>query len=372
MGVCYAICMAQPLDTDRIEANWDNILAYCCAQYEIDYLQRSTDTTANGDVIDKLKGVSLGNSGFNMTYVRNANQSIQNESVIKGFVHYFDSLARVSQKIQSWDALFIEYNVNQYSSKQKAEELREKLKSTYTYRPAAKEKSYEMGLWDDMSLVEIILIVLVVLLLVAVTVAFAKISSDRTNLDYIRSRVRNLEENAYSSSNKASNKEYSRKSSSDASSTLADLTSRVSRLESVVTSMKAKSVSEKSEVNNETVKEDSDSGTKEVKRNPETSKQSFFSVYLKNFNEGIMKECVVDEAQYELLLQDKQSSTGEFMFIGNIEAALATKDATFDYVCDLENWSMSSKSCETTENGKAEKMSDGKWRVVRKGKVKFS
>lgn len=369
MGVCYAICIAQPLDTARIEANWDNILAYCCAQYEIDYLLRSTDTTANGDVIAKLKGVSLGNSGFNMTYVRNANQSIQNGSVIKGFEHYFDSLASVSQKIQSWDALF---NVNQYSSKQKAEELRKILKSTYADRPAAKEKSYEMGLWDDISLVEIILIVLVVLLLVAVTVALAKISSDRTNLAHIKSRVHNLEENAYSSSNKASNKEYSRRSSSDASSMIQDLTLRVSRLESVVTSMKAKSVSEKSEVNNETVKEDYDSGTKEVKRNQETSKQSFFSVYLKNFNEGIMKECVVDEAQYELLLQDKQSSTGEFMFIGNIEAALATKDATFDYVCDLENWSMSSKSCETTENGKAEKMSDGKWRVVRKGKVKFS
>lgn len=371
MGVCYAICMAQPLDTARIEANWDNIIAYCCAQYEIDYL-RSTNPTTNGDVIAKLKGVSLGNSGLNMTYVRNANQSIQNGSVINGFEHYFDSLASVSKKIQSWDALFIEVNVNQYSSKQKAEELRENLKTTYTYRPAIKEKSYEMSLLDEISLVEIILIVLVVLLLVAVTVAFAKISSDRTNLDYIRSRVRNLEENAYSSSNKASNKEYSRKSSSDASSTLADLTSRVSRLESVVASMKAKSVSEKSDDNKEAVKEDTDSRSKEAMRNQETSKQSFFSVYLKNFNEGIMKECVVDEAQYELLLQDKQSSTGEFMFVGNIEAALATKDATFDYVCDLENWSLSAKSCRTTENGKAEKMSDGKWRVVRKGKVKFS
>jgi hypothetical protein len=85
-----------------------------------------------------------------------------------------------------------------------------------------------------------------------------------------------------------------------------------------------------------------------------------------------MKECSKTDAQYELGLIDAHATTGEYIFIGDINSALATKDATFEDICELLNWSMSSKSCTTIEAGKAEKVIDGKWKVIKKAKVKFS
>lgn len=372
-GLCCAICMAQPLDTARIESEWNKITAYCCAQYEIAHLSSTKDAAnANSMYISRLRSVTVDNT-FVMEYVRNINKEINKIAGIKEIEQYFDSLDNVSNKIQSWSALF-PTQIKNISGAGKDAELKGKLSDLYSKKDVNKPESPREGssldevFSFDMSIIEIILLSIVGILLLCIIVLRVRLFSLRQEMDALKGRINTLEGNSYTIS-KHSYKEKSH-SSSDASA-LKDLSMRLEKLESVVLTLISKDTPAKPASIQEPLKEVK-TEREESRKEDNIQERIGIFIYLKNFNAGILKECVTNEAQYELILADKQAIAGEFSFVGDVNAAIATKDATFEDVCDLENWSTSAKSCTTSEKGKAEKMSDGKWRVVRKGKVKFS
>ena len=96
-------------------------------------------------------------------------------------------------------------------------------------------------------------------------------------------------------------------------------------------------------------------------------------VYLKNFKEGKLR--VVDnqsDAQYRIVLTKNQNEA-EIDFIGNMESAIATPDATFGDICDIIHQSDSNfKQCVLSKKPQVQKQEDGRWKVISKGEVMFS
>lgn len=91
-------------------------------------------------------------------------------------------------------------------------------------------------------------------------------------------------------------------------------------------------------------------------------------IYLKNFKEGILSECRESEAQFcSTNINDSQIS---FNFCGDMAAAIATKDATFDDVCELIGWQSNVRSLYPIADGTARKYSEGKWKVEKQAQIK--
>ena len=386
MVLCYTLGMAQNLDQNKLSSDWARAVTYCCAQYEVQYFKFLDPEQKNSfteNILKDLSLVKLDATNLGMQYIngRLKERKCLEDAGVKYIYTYFDSISTLPINERKFDVLFPIIKLDKLSFETFAGELRSVVRDAYTQAPNT-SKSTESSLNWDVSLVEIVLMVLALSLLIIVIVLIVKISSIQSDVDCLRNSLKSaktdidihmLKHNKGNISGATSVK--SKDKGLDA------LSLRVSYVESAMKQLSSRlDANTKKEVKSATNTEPSSSrseiSTKEAPsiapNEPTSPAKSGVSIYLKNFNAGTMKECPASDTQYELILPDAQSLSGEFTFVGDINSALATKDATFEDVCDLEKWSMSSKSCDTVEKGKAEKVSDGKWKVIKKAKVKFS
>lgn len=387
MVLCYTFGMAQNLDRAQFEKDWRHLSAYCCAQYEIQYLNFINGQLPKPDsrienTVRELQTVSLENVGVGFPVVKSYldKRSISDDSKVALIYSYYDSISNLPNASQTLDALFIRFDAQELSLDSLKTSLTDKIVAAYAQNSQTLSES-DNSLFSKLSVMDISLIVCNIILLIFLIIVFVKMGSLHDDISVLQERFSELKADFRKKNNPTITSETSSNKKE-----IVDLSNRISRVESVVLSLNSKmsEASSPSKPDNThvardvktTPKSDFDEPSQpkrdEEPKSAETSLKKGVPLYLKNFNAGTMKECPATDAQYELILPDAQSLSGEFIFVGDINSALATKDATFDDVCDLENWSMSSKSCDTVEKGKAEKVSDGKWKVIKKAKVKFS
>jgi hypothetical protein len=70
-------------------------------------------------------------------------------------------------------------------------------------------------------------------------------------------------------------------------------------------------------------------------------------------------------------LFDINGDTAKFEFCGNEQDAIANKNATFDTVCEDSNYVANATHIENLEPGEVRRQPDGKWKVIKKAKIKF-
>lgn len=387
MVLCYTLGMAQNLDRARFEKDWRHLSAYCCAQYEIQYLNFINGQLPKPDsrienTVRELQTVSLENVGAGFTEVKSFHDkiSILNNSDAVLIYSYYDSISNLPNSSKTLDALFIRLSDQELSLDSLKTSLTDRIVAVYAQKSQASLES-DGSLFTKLSIMDISFIVCNIILLILLIIVLVKMGSLNDNITDLRKSISDLKDDIHRKNNPTL-----ASGSSNNKKEIVDLVNRITRVESAILSLNSKmsEASSPSKPDNThvardvktTPKSDFDEPSQpkrdEEPKSAETSLKKGVPLYLKNFNAGTMKECTANDAQYELILPDAQSLSGEFTFVGDINSALATKDATFEDVCDLENWSMSSKSCDTVEKGKAEKVSDGKWKVIKKAKVKFS
>lgn len=376
MALCCTLSMAQSIDRKRVHSDWNKLVVFCCASYEIHYLEDIESERNNEqvqDILNELNSIVNDSTQLEMSVIWNiiskpnlfVGNTIGNR--MSAIYNHFDTINSSLPRKDDFELLFPK-RVSDISFEPFALKLRSEVASKY-------EQSVQNQnvVFSKFSLFEIIGMVFILIFTIISIVLIRKIC-------LLNSKVSNLDRKILQVENRVN----SAKNTPNTLSKLTDITSlanKIDRIERAILDInnriallpkETKTVHQPK--SNETtkfvegnVKEDSDQETKVV-----ASVKSSISLFLKNFNNGIMKECSKTDAQYELGLIDAHATTGEYIFIGDINSALATKDATFEDICELLNWSMSSKSCTTIEAGKAEKVIDGKWKVIKKAKVKFS
>ncbi|MGN0187829.1 MAG: hypothetical protein ACI392_08830 [Paludibacteraceae bacterium] len=352
--------MAQSIDYEKVYAEWNQLVSYCCAKYEIQYFELvdpNHDRDPMRNAANDLKLVNLKSQSMRLSYIDSTltSKKISEDSVVKYIYHYFDSIAKLPQEQRDFEVLFPMIKFNDISFEEFANRLRKDISPIYAYSPEPQKiEKQEMSL--DFSVFEISIMILMLIFAIVIIIMVVRLASLSSEVSSLHNRIHYLESDVH---NIKLSKVEIPTSTLSKSKEIVNLSERIARLESVILDLNTKVATAPPK---ETKKEEK--GTEPVK--------TAFSIFLKNFNAGAMKECSASEAQYKLVLADAQSTSGEFSFAGDINSALATKDATFEDVCDLENWNMSSKSCSTIEKGKAEKIAEGKWKVVKKAKIKFS
>ena len=359
-GLCCALCMAQTLDTAKIKSEWPSIVAVCCAQQEVDFLSSCPQDDKLSAGIQKLNNGLNDPKKLHWGYIKNVNKDIQSQK-IKTIELYYDTLNNVPDtvKIKSWEKLFPAETIDEkYNTKTTSEKLKKQLEDQYAQK-SKKNESPIQETSSSLSTIDIVLLVIVLFLLSAIVYGLIRIYLEKEEIEKIKEQLEGLRE--YSKTNISVSYDQS----------ITEKLTKIygSRLDLLEKRMDSLKIIEVSNTQTSAPKVQSNERQPLANREPVNPVNNSILVYLKNFNEGVMKECSQKEAQYALTLSNTQATSGEFEFIGNIDSALATKDATFDYVCELENWSMSAT---TIGKGKVDKISEGKWRVTQKGKVKFS
>lgn len=376
MALCCTLSMAQSIDRKRVRSDWNKLVVYCYAKYEIEYLKSIVLEDQNDqvrEIISALDSISSVPHQSKLSVIWDITSKLDGSSENKNYFfnsktyHYFDSIASLTPRKDDFELLFPK-TFSDVSFDDFALKLRSEVVSKYEH-----SVQNQNVVFSKFSLFEIIGMVFILVFTIINIVLIKKIC-------LLNSKVSNLDRKILQVENRVN----SAKNTSNTLSKLTDISSlanKIDRIERAILDInnriallpkETKTVHQPNP--NETTKfvegyakEDSAHETKLV-----ASVKSGISIFLKNFNKGIMKECSKTDAQYELGLIDAHATTGEYIFIGDINSALATKDATFEDICELLNWSMSSKSCTTIEAGKAEKVIDGKWKVIKKAKVKFS
>lgn len=93
------------------------------------------------------------------------------------------------------------------------------------------------------------------------------------------------------------------------------------------------------------------------------------TIYVKNFKKGVLKKCSKEEAQF-CLIETRQGLLG-FEFCGNIEYAIANRDATFDGVCNLHGNPINATKIVNENRGTVKSVASDRWQVVEMASVKF-
>ena len=366
LGMCCAVSMAQPLDSAKIVSDWNRLTAYCCAQYELDYLNSIPDSTKYNDARKELSRYTfIASKKFSHNYVSDSisKKYFLDNKEVQDIASHFAALDTVPDKFKYWDSLFCQFNINDYSSKAKSDELRALLTKEYQFI-AHESDSGSMAL----SKMELIIIAGLGVLLLLVLYLLFRISSCRKEIETLHVRVRDISSSLSSHRSSVSVEKGDK-------AAIEKLQNKIASLESQLHAINEKMHGTREEENRRQVNSQTSGANfgNGYRQSPlGTSVPTSASIYLKSFNAGIMRECNAADAQYRLTPLNSESTRGEFVFVGDAASAIATKDATFEDICDLENWSMSAKSCTTIEKGQAEKVSDGKWKVSHKGRVKFS
>lgn len=92
-------------------------------------------------------------------------------------------------------------------------------------------------------------------------------------------------------------------------------------------------------------------------------------LYAKQFDKGELKICNKSDAFYKL--QIVSDDEAKFEFCGDLSRAMNNFNAVFDDVIDHSRSSSSATKCNTVEKGEAKRISDSKWKVVKKAKIEF-
>lgn len=92
-------------------------------------------------------------------------------------------------------------------------------------------------------------------------------------------------------------------------------------------------------------------------------------LYAKQFDKGELKICNISDAFYKL--QMVSDDEAKFEFCGDLSRAMNNFNAVFDDVIDHSRSSSSATKCNTVEKGEAKRISDSKWKVVKKAKIEF-
>lgn len=372
MALCCTLSMAQSIDSRRVRSDWNKLVVFCCANYEIHYLEIIESERNNEQVqkiLSELDSIVNNSTQLEMSEIGDiiskpdlfVEDTIGNR--MSSIYTYFDTINSSLPRKYNFELLFPK-RVSDISFEPFALKLRSEVISKYG-QSVQDPNIVLLTFFIGMVFILIFTIISIVLIR-----KICLLNSKVSNLDRKILQVENRVNSAKNTPNTLSKQ-------TDISS-LANKIDRIERAILDINNRIALLLKETKTVHqpnpNETTKfvegyakVDSAHETKLV-----ASVKSGISIFLKNFNKGIMKECSKTDAQYELGLIDAHATTGEYIFIGDINSALATKDATFEDICELLNWSMASKSCTTIEAGKAEKVIDGKWKVIKKAKVKFS
>lgn len=104
------------------------------------------------------------------------------------------------------------------------------------------------------------------------------------------------------------------------------------------------------------------------KDQPEVEEKSN-TIYVKNFKKGVLKKCSKEEAQFCLI--ETQQELLAFEFCGNIEYAMANRDATFDGVCNLHGNPNKAIKIVNENRGTVKSVASDRWQVVEMATVKF-
>lgn len=392
MVLCYTLSMAQSIDYQKVNAEWSQLVSYCRAKYEIQYFELIDPNHGRSQMVNAttaLRQVNLKSQSFDLLYIQSTLKSkkLDENPVVTYIYHYFDSIAKIPQGQRNFEDLFPVIPSTDIFFFEFAIRLKNDVASIYAYR-SEPQKTEKQKMSFDFSVFEISIMILMLIFAIVIIILLVRLSSLSSKVSSLHKRIHFLEGDVH---NIKPSKVEIPSSTPSKSKEIVNLSERIARLESVVWDLNAKVATAPSK---EVKKEEKYSPIEKPKSTVESSivevpqegpqkeapiqetvtepVKTGVSIFLKNFNAGAMKECSAPDAQYELVLPDAQSTVGEFSFVGDINSALATKDATFEDVCDLENWSMSSKSCSTVERGKAEKIAEGKWKVSKKAKVKFA
>lgn len=92
-------------------------------------------------------------------------------------------------------------------------------------------------------------------------------------------------------------------------------------------------------------------------------------LYATQFDKGELKICNISDAFYKL--QMVSDDEAKFEFCGDLSRAMNNFNAVFDDVIDHSGSSSSATKCNTVEKGEAKRISDSKWKVVKKAKIEF-
>ncbi|MBO5988283.1 MAG: hypothetical protein J6Q03_02225 [Paludibacteraceae bacterium] len=92
-------------------------------------------------------------------------------------------------------------------------------------------------------------------------------------------------------------------------------------------------------------------------------------LYAKQFDKGELKICDKSDAFYKL--QIVSDDEAKFEFCGDLSRAMNNFNAVFDDVIDYSGSSSTATKCNMVEKGEAKRISDSKWKVTKKAKIKF-
>ncbi len=92
-------------------------------------------------------------------------------------------------------------------------------------------------------------------------------------------------------------------------------------------------------------------------------------LYAKQFDKGELKICNKSDAFYKL--QIVSDDEAKFEFCGDLSRAMNNFNAVFDDVIDYSGSSSTATKCNMVEKGEAKRISDSKWKVVKKAKIEF-
>lgn len=369
MGLCCTLCMAQSFDSEWLKQKWYHLSTYCRAQYEIaclDSIQHQLKDKAKEkedieNTLRALRSVTLKNYNKTLLDISNclSTHDLTKKNPATGSIyHYYASIAHNNPQD-------IEVLVDPKVNYPQVDSLRRTLMSdiaTFYAQDYQSNAPQEAEFPFSLSPVEMVCMACVLVLLILLIVV-------SVILGILNKRMKHLADKMSRYENSMSYQRSKTLSSATAPSIspreFSDLKDRLSRVESALASIAI-------DKNKEALAANTSPRPSAVSTPQPTSTNADSYVFLRNFKDGIMKECSENEAQYRLILLNAQVASGEFTFVGNVGTAIATKDATFEYVCELSNWTSSAKSCTTIEKGQAEKVSGGKWKVTKKATIQFS
>ncbi|MBN1330960.1 MAG: hypothetical protein JXA54_15925 [Candidatus Heimdallarchaeota archaeon] len=112
-----------------------------------------------------------------------------------------------------------------------------------------------------------------------------------------------------------------------------------------------------------------------IKQNEITSEVNQVTIsnirYLKQRNGNIFNQVsTIPEGCY-FELYDILDNIAKFKFSGNENYAINNKNEVFDDVCDVSGSSFNAKRVQHEESGEVALQADGKWKVIKKAKIKF-
>ncbi len=412
--LCYTLCIAQNIDDERLQQDWYKLLDYVCCKYTNEYINQyiTHKNIKAGDNPQKRIGVN-DSTGYMDTIkpeldkvtIDNPLKKIELKELItkglwptKGGEFVEDFYNSRNKNIKSIDSLLSLSTFNQEDTQQWLKKTQEKLKNELTLHykleknTATTQNTVALQNTNKNTAIEtkggsqpkpksekkymplryhILLMVIVVLILLWYHFRLKNIDKKCDKLTLFNETIdKPINKRIKEYLNQGGTQLYQKKEA------LSD-----SEIEAIATLVYNKIKNQQGNafgnaINNKPQQESFPQHQQDM-RHPQVAQsqppRNEEYVYLKNFKEGKLR--VVDnqsDAQYRIVLTKNQNEA-EIDFIGNMESAIATPDATFGDICDIIHQSDSnSKQCVLSKKPRVQKQEDGRWKVISKGEVMFS